>query len=208
MDGTFISFEGIEGSGKSTQARRLAERLGPLAVLTQEPGGTELGRAVRELLLHRREAMAPTAEALLYFADRAQHVASVVRPALAAGRVVITDRYVDSSLAYQGYGRGLSLELLRAVARLATDGLAPHFTIFLEVPVHVGLARVGRRGEHDRLEAEPAEFHERVRAGYAELIGQEPSRWISVNGEGSDDDVAARVLAAATSRGILQHGLR
>jgi dTMP kinase len=200
----FVTFEGIEGSGKSTQSRRLAERLGPDTVLTQEPGGTELGRAIRGLLLDPgRHAVAPAAEVLLFFADRAQHVAELVRPALLAGRSVVSDRYTDSSLAYQGYGRGIDRGLILAVHRLATDGLQPDLTILLDLPVEAGLARAGRRGPHDRLEAEVREFHERVRAGYLEMARAEPGRWVSVDAEGEPDDVARRVAAAAEARGLV-----
>lgn len=195
----FVTLEGIEGCGKSTQARALAAALGGGALLTQEPGGTPLGRSIRELLLHGG-AMSPAAETLLYFADRAQHVADVVRPALAAGRLVVCDRYVDSTYAYQGYGRGVPLELLRHAWTLATGGLRPDLTIFIDVPVDVGLARVGRRGASDRLEGEHRAFHERVRAGYHALAAENPERWLTFDGTGPEAELTQRIKEAALRR--------
>jgi dTMP kinase len=205
----FVTLEGIEGSGKSTQARRLAVHLGATTVLTQEPGGTALGRAIRGLLLdHGHRAMAPAAEVLLFFADRAQHVKEVIRPALAAGRSVISDRYTDSSIAYQGYGRGIDRRLIDAVAELATGGLQPDLTILLDLTVDEGLARVGKRGDKDRLEAEVRDFHERVRAGYIAMAAAEPTRWVRVDASGPAEAVAERVRAAALPRLHVPDGVR
>jgi len=200
----FITFEGIEGCGKSTQVRLLAERVGPRAVVTCEPGGTSIGRAVRHVLLDpKSRGMAPLTELLLYFADRAQNLAEVVRPALAEGRVVLCDRHVESSLAYQGYGRGLPSEAIRQLAALAAAGLRPDLIVLLDVPVDLGLARVGRRGKQDRLEAEEREFHERVRAGYEALRAGEPDRWLRLDGTSAPDAVFLELWSALASRGLL-----
>ena len=206
----FLTFEGIEGCGKTTQARRLAQAIGPSALLTFEPGDTDLGRGIRALLLDpTTRSMTAEAEVLLFFADRAQHVAEKIRPALAEGRVVISDRYADCSLAYQGYGRGIDLDLIRTLARASTGGLVPDLTIFVDVPVEVGLARVGKRGSHDRLESEVREFHERVREGYRTLAAAEPRRWVTIDGEADADAVERKVAAAVAERGILAaHGVR
>lgn len=200
----FISFEGIEGSGKSTQLARLAARLGELAVVTREPGGTAIGAAIRDLLLDpRHRGMAPVTELLLYFADRAQHVAERLRPALDTGRIVLCDRYVESSLAYQGHGRGLPLGTIRQLASLATGGLRPDVIVLLDVPVAVGLGRVGRRGGHDRLEREVVEFHERVRAGFLSLFAEEPSRWLRLDGTQAEEAVFRQLWAGLHGRGLL-----
>jgi dTMP kinase len=191
----FITFEGIEGCGKTTQLRLLADRLGAQAVVTREPGGTPIGRAVRDILLDpQNRGLTPTAELLLYFADRAQNVDEVVRPALAAGRVVLCDRHVESSLAYQGYGRGLDLAAIRGLAALATGGLRPDVIV---------LVRVGRRGPQDRLEAEVREFHDRVRAGYASLRAEEPSRWLCLDGTADPDAVFEALWSGLRDRGLV-----
>lgn len=200
----FITFEGIEGSGKSTQLRRLAGWLGEHAVVTREPGGTAIGRGVRELLLDpANKAMSPMTELLLYFADRAQNVAEVIRPALAAGRVALCDRHVESSLAYQGFGRGLPLEAIRQLARLATDGLRPDLIVLVDVPVAVGLARVRQRETQDRLERELVAFHERVRAGFEALLAEEPSRWLRLDGTQPEDAVFAALCRELEARGLV-----
>lgn len=206
---SFITFEGIEGCGKTTQLRRVAARLGAAAVVTREPGGTAIGRAVRQVLLDpASRGMTPMAELLLYFADRAQNVNEVVRPALAQSRVVLCDRHVESSLAYQGYGRGLDLGAIRGLGALATGGLRPDAIVLLDVPVELGLARVGRRGAHDRLEAEVREFHDRVRAGYEALVAEEPPRWLRVDGARAEDEVFEDLWAGLAARGVLEGAAR
>ncbi|HEX9188311.1 MAG TPA: dTMP kinase [Vicinamibacteria bacterium] len=203
----FITFEGIEGCGKSTQLRLLADRLGDRAVVTREPGGTAIGRAVRDVLLDpANRHLTPAAELLLYFADRAQNVEEVVRPGLSEGRVVLCDRHVESSLAYQGYGRGLDRAAIRSLAALATRGLRPDAIVLVDVPVEVGLARVGRRGPQDRLEAEVREFHDRVRAGYAALRDEDPSRWLCLDGTAAPEAVFEALWSGLRDRGLVGEG--
>lgn len=196
--GLFIAFEGCEGSGKSTQVRALAEAMRRAAVdvvTTREPGATRLGKTIRALLLDGVYVDPPSdrAEALLYAADRAHHVATVVAPALARGTTVITDRYVDSSLAYQGAGRDLDDEQVRWLSEFATDGLKPDLTVVLDVPAEVGLARAQRRGETDRLESEPVVFHTRVRRRYLSLARANPYRYVVIDGLVPPDLIAAQV---------------
>lgn len=197
-----IAFEGGEATGKSTQARLLAEHLG--AVLTREPGATPLGAAVRALLLDG-DASVPVgarAEALLMAADRAQHVDEVIRPALDAGRVVVTDRFVGSSLAYQGHGRGLPLDDVAGLSAFATGGVAAGVVVLLTVPPAVRLARLAARGGAglDRLERAGDDFHLRVEAGFLALAAADPDRWVVVEGDGGIDEVQARVRAAVLPR--------
>ena len=197
----FITFEGPEGSGKSTQARRLADWLrerGQRARLTYEPGDTELGRRIRELLLHREEEMQPETEFLLYSADRAEHVENVIRPALAAGGFVISDRYVDSSYAYQGFGRGLSLDWLKQVSAGATRGLVPGLTFLLDLEPEEGFLRIGRL--LDWLESEPLDFHRRVRAGYQQLAAAEPERFVVLNAAAAEDELFAQITQTVAER--------
>lgn len=187
MTGHFIAFEGGEGSGKSTQALRLAKRVG--ALLTHEPGDTPLGAAVRAILLDSTTLdITPRAEALLMAADRAQHVVDVVRPAIDAGRTVITDRFAGSSISYQGYGRQLSPGEIRALSEWATDELWPDLVVLLQVPTSVSRQRTGR--PRDRLEAAGDAFHRRVHDGFLTQAIADPDRWAVVDGTQSEDDVA------------------
>jgi dTMP kinase len=191
--GRFIALEGGEGSGKSTQAALLAQVLG--AVLTHEPGGTEIGRRIRALVLDpAASGLDARTEALLMAADRAQHVAEIIRPALERGHDVVSDRFSGSTLAYQGYGRGLHLEELRGLSAWAARGLEPDVVVLLDVPAEVAASR--RCGSADRLEAEDDGFHARVLEGYRRLAAAHRGRWVVVDGTGSIEEVAARVAAA------------
>ncbi len=201
----FISLEGPDGSGKSAQARMLADRLTGLGrdvLLTREPGGTELGERLRELLLQTSaESHDALSDAFLFNASRSQLVGRVIRPALDRGAVVICDRFADSSLAYQGYGGGVPLDQLRTLAEVSTGGLVPDRTVLLDLPVEEGLARRewGAATEITRFESGAGHerpFHERVRAGYLELAGQETSRWRVVDATAAPDEVASHVWKA------------
>ncbi|MBA2279908.1 MAG: dTMP kinase, partial [Acidimicrobiia bacterium] len=187
----FIAFEGGEGTGKSTQARLLATRLGPHCVLTHEPGATVIGAAIRGIVLGTGTVgLDPRAEALLMAADRAQHVAEVVGPALAAGHPVVSDRFTGSSLAYQGHGRRLGVPEVAALSAFATDGLRPDLVVLLTVPPGVRDERMRARGRAaDRLEAEAAAFHAAVEAGFVALAAADPDRWVVLDGAAGVDDV-------------------
>jgi dTMP kinase len=199
MTGRFLTLEGPDGSGKSTAARHLADWLrasGRQALLTAEPGGTPMGEEVRRLLLHLRDVsddLDRRADALLFAAARAQHAARLIAPALERGEWVVCARYIDSSLAYQGYGYGLDLDELRRLQTFATAGVVPDLTLLIDVPIEVGL----RRKRHDRWnrfeEAEDLAFHERIRAGYLELAAAEPDRFRVVDGSGSVGATDARI---------------
>ncbi|MEY4452357.1 MAG: hypothetical protein RIT51_35 [Actinomycetota bacterium] len=197
MSGLFISFEGIDGVGKSTQADALETFVrshGLDVVRTLEPGGTELGQEIRHLLLHRKGDVSPRAEALLYAADRSHHVATKIRPALEAGKVVIIDRYLDSSVAYQGAGRELETKEIRDLSLWATNGLLPNLTILLDLDPELARARRDNTGtEPDRLEREKVEFFAAVRQGYLELAAAEPERFLVIDATSSKEQIQAQI---------------
>ena len=199
--GFFITFEGPEGGGKSTQTHALAASLADLGYrvwTTREPGGTRVGEMIRPILLGQQPApITGWAEALLFTAARAQLVDEVIRPRLQQGEVVLCDRYLDSTLAYQGYGRGLDLETLRQLQRQATGALLPDLTILFNLPVETGLARIPRTSQ-DRLDRETEAFHQRVLRGYRQLAAAEPGRWREVDASLDARRVAARILELVT----------
>ena len=203
--GTFISFEGGEGSGKSTQSAMLKsylESIGETVVLTREPGGTELGVELRKILLANETGhISPRAEALMYAADRAHHVYSLIRPALDAGSVVITDRYLDSSIAYQGAGRVLQPSEVARISRWATEQLTPTLTIILDLPAEVG---IGRLTSKDRLEEEPLAFHERVRQEFLNLANIDPDRYLVIDGRQSVDAIHAAIRERVSALPLLK----
>ena len=208
--GKFITFEGIDGCGKTTQLklleRHLAEQGIPF-ISTREPGGTPIGRRIRAVLLDvSDDPVEPLAELLLYAADRAQHVRQLILPALAAGKIVLSDRYADATIAYQGYGRGFDLPLVEELMALATGGLKPDLTLLFDLEVQQGLSRVhGRSGgnqnaqpaeQPDRLDLEPSEFHERVRQGYLALAAREPERFRLIPAADSIEEVERLMRSA------------
>jgi dTMP kinase len=201
----FITFEGPEGGGKSTQIRLLAEFLrgrGFTVETMREPGGTPIGDQIRHVLHDTANtAMAPAAEVLLYSASRAQLVNERIRPALAAGRIVLCDRYADSTMAYQGYGRGLDLGMLATLTGIATGGLTPDLTLLLDLDVSDGLSRRLVRGEEmNRLDLEAVAFHERVREGYSRLASADPGRWVRIQADRTVELVAEDIREAVLAR--------
>ena len=201
MRGKFITFEGIDGSGKSTQLRMLESELrarGFDVITTMEPGGTPLGRSLRQTFLETEETIAPLAELLLFAADRAQHVEFLIKPALEQGKIVISDRYADATFAYQGAGRGFSEEIVNQVIALATAGLKPDLTLFFDLPVEESLRRTHSRSEDgeqkNRMDKETADFYTRVRQAYLKIAKNEPERFHVVDAKGSTEEVHARVM--------------
>jgi dTMP kinase len=210
MQGKLIVFEGVEGSGKTTQLRRSQSWLldSPLfkqlqtqgyishLVVTRQPGGTELGQAIRQLLLHSAQSpIQARAELLLYAADRAQHVEESLRPQLEQGALILCDRYTDSTVAYQGYGRELNLNLIDQLNQIATDGLESHLTLWFDLDVEQGLARTKLRGTADRIEQDSLAFHQRVQQGFTELARDNPNRIVRIDASRSEVEVSEQVQA-------------
>lgn len=205
----FISFEGIDKSGKSTQAERLVDylrALGREVVYTHEPGGTELGREIRHLALTWKPqgVVHAMADVFLFAADRAQHVAEVIRPALEQNKIVITDRYVDSTLAYQGYGRGLDVAQLQVIQEIATGGLMPDLTVWVDVDVKTARARFGKE-QADRMESVDDGVFERVRGGFEKLCAADPARFLKVDGRQQIDDIFMVVREVVDTRLAQEH---
>lgn len=210
MKGTFITFEGIEGSGKSTQIALFADYLtarGVRHVLTREPGGTPIGDQIRKILLDpANRALDPAAELLLYASSRAQHLREIILPALAGGANVLCDRFSDATLAYQGYGRGLDIEMIRALDRIVTKGMRPDLTLLFDIEAASGVARARGRNNSRGLEAEARfeneelAFHERVRQGYLALVAQEPERIQVVDASPSPEAIQAKVRKIVDER--------
>lgn len=205
MSGKFITFEGIDGSGKSTQLRMLAGDLracGIDVITTQEPGGTPLGRRLREAFLETEETVAPMAELLAFAADRAQHVEFLIKPAIAEGRVVISDRYADATFAYQGAGRGFAEKKVNQVIELATGGLKPHLTLFFDITVEEAIRRMADRDENhtkkNRMDEETAEFYQRVRHAYLGIAKREPRRFRVIDAARPIEDIHAEVNKIVT----------
>jgi dTMP kinase len=203
MNGKLIVFEGVEGAGKTTQMQLLIHclrssswKIGPL-VATREPGGTALGMALRRLLLesHSGEFVSNRTELLMYAADRAQHVETFLKPKLEKGSIVLCDRFTDSTIAYQGYGRGLKLSLIKQLNAIATDGLQSDLTFWLDINVDKGLTRVKARGGCDRMEQADLEFHRRVQKGFTELAQQNPDRIVRINADRSESEVSEEIQA-------------
>ncbi|HDH34200.1 MAG TPA: dTMP kinase [Nitrospirae bacterium] len=193
----FISFEGIEGSGKSTQVKALAEYLrakGHNVVETAEPGGTKIGNKIRQLLLEPENHMDPMAELLLYYSSRAQHVREIIYPAIIDNSIVITDRFIDSTIAYQGYARGIDLDLINTLNNIVVPDMKPFLTFLLDLDVEEGLSRNRRAQKEDRFELETIKFHNRVRKGFHQIAAEEPKRIKIVDASVSAEDVSRKVI--------------
>ncbi len=205
MRGKFITFEGIDGSGKSTQLRLLVGELrlkGYSVLATMEPGGTPLGRRLREAFLETEETVAPLAELLLFAADRAQHVEFLVKPALGEGKIVVSDRFADATVAYQGAGRGFPEKTVSQIVSLATGGLKPDLTLFFDLPIEKAILRAKSRANDEtvrnRMDSETTDFYRRVREAYLKIAEKEPKRFRVVEASGSVEEIRARVMEIVT----------
>jgi dTMP kinase len=199
---TFISFEGIEGTGKTIQSKLLYEhfkKTGCTVILTEEPGGTRIGLKIREVLLSvENKEITPVTELLLYNASRAQHIKEVILPALNKGGIVITDRFSDSTVAYQGYGRGIDLKLIDSLERMVTEGLKPDITLLIDLDAETGLLRNKGINKTDRLELEDLKFHKKVRDGYLQIAAREPERIKLIDGSGSIEEIQRKIIDLVT----------
>ena len=204
MKGLFISFEGIEGTGKTIQSKLLYEhfkKTGYTVILTEEPGGTRIGLKIRDVLLSvENKEITPVTELLLYNASRAQHLKELILPALNEGGIVITDRFSDSTVAYQGYGRGIDSKLIDSLERMVTEGLKPDITLLLDLDAETGLLRNKGINKTDRLELEDLKFHKKVRAGYLQIAAREPERIKLIDGSGSIEEIQRKIIDIVTSR--------
>jgi dTMP kinase len=207
MVGKFIVFEGVEGAGKTTQIKATAQWLQSMdggslpVVMTREPGGSEVGKSIRQLLLENTDLnVTNRTELLLYAADRAQHIEEVIRPQIDRGSIVLCDRFTDSTIAYQGYGRGIDRELIDRVNELATGGMESDLTLWLDLDVQIGLERVSVRGQRDRMEQANLEFHQRVQQGYQDLATKYPDRIVRIDANREPSIVQANIRQVLTAK--------
>ncbi|WP_029520456.1 dTMP kinase [Persephonella sp. IF05-L8] len=207
MKGYFITFEGVEGAGKSTQAKLLYQYLidnGKEAILTKEPGGTKTGQKIRQILLEKTdEIFPPVAELMLYEADRNFHIHNLIKPSLQQGRYIICDRFTDSTLAYQGYARGLNINLIKQLNEIATEGIKPDITFLIDIPVEEGLKRIKQTRQADRIEDEDIRFHKRLREGFLKIAENEKDRIVVLNGLETPDNIFKKVIEILKNRNII-----
>ena len=207
MKGYFITFEGVEGAGKSTQAKLLYQYLidnGKEAILTKEPGGTKTGQKIRQILLEKTdEIFPPVAELMLYEADRNFHIHNLIKPSLQQGRYIICDRFTDSTLAYQGYARGLNINLIKQLNEIATEGIKPDITFLIDIPVEEGLKRIKQTRQADRIEDEDIQFHKRLREGFLKIAENEKDRIVVLDGLETPDNIFKKVIEILKNRNII-----